>query len=248
MICRTGCFSNVGYYCTYFFRVACIALVGLSKKTPWIFGHLHLGPNLHFAYTLYIGVLSVLNDSTRSVPSSLAAFWTRYRPFVSVHTLRCASILALVEGFKITGISSHRTPTKFSYSTLSDICYVRRHKVKLSLGLIKHHPVNTHGGMEVYSINSQPRHKKVDSCHLKPLNVEIRVYVGLGLTVRVICEALNCLVSARHVSVFVNHSIRQKLCVCVFTTQAWRKGSIRSCFLVLHLRQSQSCECAFITQ
>jgi hypothetical protein len=63
------------------------------------------------------------------------------RPVLSVHTLRCAPILALViERFKIPGISSHRTPTKFSFSTLSDICYIRRLKVKLSLDLFKHPP------------------------------------------------------------------------------------------------------------
>jgi hypothetical protein len=175
--------------------------------------------------------------STRSVPFSPAAFWTRYRPFISVHTLRCEPIVALVVGFKITG-TSHCPLKKFSYSTLSEICYVRRLKVKLSLGWIKHHPENTHAGMEVYSIHSQPRHKKVASCHLKSLNVEIRVYVCHGLTVRVLFEALNSSVSARHVSVFLTHSIRKRLCVCVCvcTTQAWWKGSIRSRFLVLHLR------------
>jgi hypothetical protein len=195
--------------------VTCITLVGLSKKSPWIFGHLHLRSSLHLVYTPCIGGLSVWNDSIRSVPSSPAPFWTRYRPFVSVHTLRCAPVLALVEGFKITGISSHRPPTKLSYSTLSDICYVRWLKVKLSLGLIKHHPENTHGGMEVYSIHSQPRHTNVASFHLKSLNVEIRACVGHGLTVRILFEALNCSVSARHVSVFLTHSIRQRLCVCV---------------------------------
>jgi hypothetical protein len=144
------------------------------------------------------------------------------RPFVSVHTLRCAPILALVERFKITGISSHGPPTKFCYYTLSDISYVRRLTVKLSLGLIKHHSENTYGGMEVYSIHSQPRHKKVVSCHLKSLNVDIRVYVGHGLNVSVVCEGLNCSVSARHVSVFLTHSIRKRLCVCVClcTTQS----------------------------
>ena len=69
--------------------------------------------------------------------------------------------------------------------------------------------------MEVYSIHSHPRHKKVVSCYLKSLNVEIRVYVGHGLNVSVVCEGLKCSVSARHVSVFLTHSIRKRLCVCV---------------------------------
>jgi hypothetical protein len=86
----------------------------------------------------------------------------------------CADI-PLVEGFKITEIVSHRTATKFCFSAFSDICYVKRLEVKLSLGLIEYHPMNTHATMVSNSINSQPRYYKLASCHLKSLNVEIRV-------------------------------------------------------------------------
>jgi hypothetical protein len=201
MIWIRECFSNVAYYFTYFFRVTCIALVGLSKNSPWIFGNLHLRPNPHLVYELRNVGMSLLNNGTKSVSLFSGCILNTVSSFrIRSHTKMSADI-PLVEGFTITEIVSHRTVTKFSFSTFSDVCYGKRLEVKLSLGLIEYHPINTHGTMVANSIHSQPRNCKLASCHLKSLNVEIRVYVGHGLTVRALFEALNFSVFASNVSV-----------------------------------------------